>query len=93
MFDSKQSGGTPAEYVARQAETVGEMFLKRVERDGDAPAFYFKQDDAWQPVGWSEFLTHAGAVATYLLGLGLQIQDGRPRCPESRALVAGRQVA
>ena len=75
MFDSDRSTSTPAEYIARRAETVGEMFLKRVERDGDRPAFYFKDGDQWQPVSWNAFSEQAGAVATYLLGLGLQIQD------------------
>jgi long-chain acyl-CoA synthetase len=75
MFDSDRTNGTPAEYIARRSKTVGEMFLKRVERDGDKPAFYFKGDGEWQPVGWNAFLEHAGAIASYLLGLGLQTQD------------------
>jgi len=75
MFDSDHTTGTPAEYIARRSKTVGEMFLKRVERDGDKPAFYFKSGGEWQPVGWSVFLEHAGAIASYLLGLGLQAQD------------------
>ena len=75
MFDTDRSTSTPAEYIARRAETVGEMFLKRVERDGDRPAFYFKDEDQWQPVSWNAFSEQAGAVASYLLGLGLQIQD------------------
>jgi long-chain acyl-CoA synthetase len=75
MFDTRSTAGTPAEYIARRAETVGEMFLKRVERDGDKPAFYFKDDGKWQPVGWNDFFDRAGAIASYLLGLGLQVQD------------------
>ena len=75
MFDTDRSTSTPAEYIARRAETVGEMFLKRVERDGDRPAFYFKDGDQWQPVSWNAFSEQAGAIASYLLGLGLQIQD------------------
>jgi long-chain acyl-CoA synthetase len=75
MFDTRSTAGTPAEYIARRAETVGEMFLKRVERDGDKPAFYFKDDGQWQPVGWNAFFERAGAIASYLLGLGLQVQD------------------
>ena len=75
MFDTDRSTSTPAEYIARRAETVGEMFLKRVERDGDRPAFYFKDEDQWQPVSWNAFSEQAGAIASYLLGLGLQIQD------------------
>ena len=51
------------------------MFLKRVERDGDRPAFYFKEGGEWQPVGWNTFSERSGAIASYLLGLGLQIQD------------------
>jgi len=75
MFNSDRSTGTPAEYIARRATTVGDMFLKRVERDGEKPAFYFKEGGEWQPVSWNTFAEHAGAIASYLLGLGLQIQD------------------
>jgi long-chain acyl-CoA synthetase len=75
MFDTDGTTGTPAEYIARRAKTVGDMFLKRVERDGDRPAFYFKEGGEWQPVGWNTFAKRAGAIASYLLGLGLQIQD------------------
>ena len=75
MFDSDRSSGTPAEYIARRATTVADMFLKRVERDGEKPAFYFKEGGEWQPVSWNTFAEHAGAIASYLLGLGLQIQD------------------
>ena len=75
MFDTDRRTGTPAEYIARRANTVGEMFLKRVERDGDKPAFYFKEGGEWLAVGWNEFSEHAGAIASYLLGLGLQMQD------------------
>jgi len=75
MFDTVQTKGVPAEYVARRTETVGEMFLARVEREGDKPAFYFKEGGAWLPVSWNRFLAQASAVASYLLGLGLQVQD------------------
>ena len=75
MFDTDRTTGTPAEYIARRANTVGEMFLKRVERDGDKPAFYYKQGGEWQVCGWNAFQWQAGTVASYLLGLGLQIQD------------------
>jgi long-chain acyl-CoA synthetase len=75
MFDTDRTTGTPAEYIARRANTVGEMFLQRVERDGDKPAFYYKEGGEWQVCGWNAFLWQAGTVASYLLGLGLQIQD------------------
>lgn len=75
MFDTDRTDGTPAEYIARRSKTVGDMFLKRVERDGDKPAFYFKERGDWQPVSWNAFAEQAGAIASYLLGLGLQIQD------------------
>jgi long-chain acyl-CoA synthetase len=76
MFDTDRTTGTPAEYIARHANTVGEMFLKRVERDGDKPAFYYKKRGGeWQACGWNAFHWQAGTVASYLLGLGLQIQD------------------
>jgi long-chain acyl-CoA synthetase len=75
MLNTDGTTGTPAEYIARRAKTVGDMFLKRVERDGDRPAFYFKEGGEWQPVGWNTFAKRAGAIASYLLGLGLQIQD------------------
>jgi len=75
MFDTPASTGIPAEYIARRADTVGEMFLKRVERDGDKPAFYFKDDGQWRPVSWNAFYQQASAIASYLLGLGVQLQD------------------
>ena len=75
MFDTDRTTGTPAEYIARRANTVGEMFLQRVERDGDKPAFYYKEGGEWQVCGWNAFQWQAGTVASYLLGLGLQIQD------------------
>lgn len=75
MFDTQRTTGTPAEYIARRARTLGDMFLKRVERDGDRPAFYFKEDGEWQPVSWNTFSERSGAIASYLLGLGVQLQD------------------
>ena len=75
MFATESSSGTPAEYVARRTETVGQMFLQRVARDGDAAAFFHKAGGAWQPVSWNGFSDRAGAVASYLLGLGLQLGD------------------
>ena len=75
MFDSRKEAGTPAEYVSRRTNTVGEMFLKRVERDGDKPAFYFKEGGEWQPVSWNGFSAHASAVASYLLALGVEPQE------------------
>jgi len=75
MFEPKRNSGTPAQYIARRSETVGEMFLKRVERDGERPAFHFKDGGDWQPVGWNSFSDRAGAIASYLIGLGLEIQE------------------
>ena len=75
MFDTDNSTGTQAEYIARRSQTVGEMFLKRVERDGDKPAFFFKESGQWQPVSWTGFAERAGAIASYLVGLGLQVGD------------------
>jgi len=75
MFDTDNSTGTQAEYIARRSQTVGEMFLKRVERDGDKPAFFFKESGRWQPVSWNGFAERAGAIASYLVGLGLQVGD------------------
>jgi long-chain acyl-CoA synthetase len=75
MFVTQRAAAAPAEYIARRTKTVGEMFLKRVERDGDKPAFYFKENGQWQPVGWNAFCGHADAIASHLLGLGLRVQD------------------
>jgi len=61
--------------MARHSDTVGRMFLSRVERDRDKPAFFFKQHDTWQAVSWSQFSGLSGAVASYLIGLGLDLGD------------------
>lgn len=75
MFDTQSTRGPSAEYIARRSVSLGDMFSKRVERDGDRPAFFFKEGGQWQPVGWNAFCERASAIASYLLGLGLQIQD------------------
>ncbi len=75
MFDTDKSAGTPAEYIARRTSTVGEMFLRRVERDGDKPALHHKVAGRWQAVSWNGFQQQARAVASYLMGLGLQVGD------------------
>ena len=51
------------------------MFLERVKRDGDKAAFYFKDGGDWQSVGWNAFADHASAIASYLISLGLGLQD------------------
>jgi long-chain acyl-CoA synthetase len=75
MFDTERSTGTPAEYLARETDTIGRMFAARVARDGDKPAFHFKRNESWEPVTWNQFADFAGAVASYLLDLGLELGD------------------
>ena len=75
MFDTERSTGAPAEYLARETDTIGRMFAARVAREGDKPAFHFKKDGSWQPVSWNQFSDFAGAVASYLLNLGLELGD------------------
>jgi long-chain acyl-CoA synthetase len=75
MFDTQNTNGPSAEYIARRSVSLGDMFLKRVERDGDRPAFFFKEGGQWQSVDWNTFCERSSAIASYLLGLGLQIQD------------------
>lgn len=75
MFQPTGTTGRPAEYIARRSSTVGEMFLQRVERDTDLPAFFFKEAGRWEPVRWTEFLQHSSAIASHLLRLGLHAQD------------------
>jgi long-chain acyl-CoA synthetase len=75
MFDTQTTIGPPAEYIARRSASLGDMFLKRVERDGGKPAFFFKEGEEWKSVDWDAFCGQASAIASYLLGLGLQNQD------------------
>jgi long-chain acyl-CoA synthetase len=75
MFDTERSMGAPAEYLARETDTIGRMFAARVAREGDNPAFHFKKDGSWRPVSWNQFSDFAGAVASYLLNLGLELGD------------------
>ena len=75
MFDTERSTGAPAEYLARETDTIGRMFAARVAREGDNPAFHFKKNGSWQPVSWNQFSDFAGAVASYLLNLGLELGD------------------
>ena len=75
MFDTDTSTGTQAEYIARRTNTVGEMFLERVKRDEARAAFFFKAEGEWQPVSWTDFAARAGAIASYLMSLGLEVGD------------------
>jgi long-chain acyl-CoA synthetase len=75
MFDTKGTAGTPAQYVARESETIGEMFLRRVALSGKEPAFFFKDGGEWQAVDWNRFFEQSASIAAYLMSLGLGIQD------------------
>ncbi len=75
MFDTERSSVAAAEYLARETDTIGRMFAARVARDSDKPAFHFKRNESWQPVTWNQFSDFAGAVASYLLNLGLELGD------------------
>lgn len=72
MFDTDTSTGTPAEYIARRSQTVGEMFLKRAKSSGDKPAFFHKKEGGWNPVSWNAFAMRSAAIASYLMDMGVE---------------------
>ena len=78
--------GAPAEYLARETDTIGRMFAARVAREGDNPAFHFKKDGSWRPVSWNQFSDFAGAVASYLL-IGFDDEKASARAAALQAVL------
>lgn len=58
-----------------EANTVVEMFKKRVEASGPRPAYFIKKEERWEPTTWEQFRQRAREVALGLMTLGLQKGD------------------
>ena len=63
--------------MAKEARSVGDLFLRRVARDGYRIAFRHKHatpdgDGRWQPTSWLQFGERAQAVASWLIAKGLK---------------------
>jgi long-chain acyl-CoA synthetase len=57
--------------VAEESATLLEMFTRRVEATPDRVAFRIKQDDRWVETTWRESMDQARAIASFLVGLGV----------------------
>jgi long-chain acyl-CoA synthetase len=71
--------------LPEQFRSVPEMFLKRVERTPDAPAFLYPRDNAWKTLTWKQTGEQVRAIASGLRALGLKNEQ---RC----AIVSGTRV-
>ncbi len=65
----------PARNLAPDADSLGDMFLRRVAADAQRVAFFHKADGAWLSTTWGEFGDRAARVARGLVDLGLQAGD------------------
>ena len=75
MLDQPQQFAIPATYLTDDARTVGDLFVKRVERDGRRLAFKERQRSRWVPTTWQQFHDRSAAVASTLLEIGLEVGD------------------
>ena len=74
-FDQIGTGLNRPDYLADTSRTLADMFLNRVERSGDRMAWMRKVDGQWQKTSYAEFGAQARAVAAWLRGRGLAMQD------------------
>ena len=75
MFDSDLIPTSKPDYLAPNSRTVGEMFLERVRRSADRPAYQQKINGQWQTTTWPQFLDKAVPITRFLLDQGLNIGD------------------
>lgn len=75
MLDPAYTPANPAALLAPDARTVGDLFLRRVDRDGDRLAFRHKVGGRWTDTLWSGLYRQAAAVATWLMEQGFAYGD------------------
>lgn len=75
MLDPGYTPTSPAALLASNARTVGDLFLRRVDRDGDRLAFRHKVGGRWTDTLWSRFYRHAASTASWLIEQGIAYGD------------------
>lgn len=75
MLDRPWSPPVPPYYLAKECSTLGELFLRRVERDGHRVAFKQRIDGRWVPATWREFYRRSAAIAGFLTDQGVEPGD------------------
>jgi len=67
----------PIRHVARESETLAELFRCRCERSGPFPSLYEKEqvDGEWRGITWSDFYDRAARAASGLVDLDLDLGD------------------
>ncbi|MCG8418856.1 MAG: long-chain fatty acid--CoA ligase [Proteobacteria bacterium] len=84
-------------YLAEQSSSVGDLFLRRVDRDGHRVAYYRRSPERWIGHTWREFYDEAACVANFLLQNGVESGDkmcimGATRPDWCRADIGGQLV-
>jgi len=67
MFDAQAAVRTPVTHLAPKAQSVPDLFLRRVAASNDRKAFQYKRDGRWIDVSWGEFGRTAQALAQALI--------------------------
>ena len=65
----------PAPDISGQPQTIPALFQETAERQGDAPALFFKAGGSWVPISWTEYRRAVTRLANALLAEGLQPGD------------------
>ena len=71
----KPGAHIPCQYMAREARTVGDMFMRRVQRSRVSPAAYVKKGGRWVDVTWGELSSQVRAAARGMRDLGAKPGD------------------
>jgi len=74
-LDQLPSPSRLATGVAREASSLADMLLRRVEATPSRRAWRAKQDGRWQETTWKQARDQAAAVATWLARQGLEVGD------------------
>ena len=65
----------PATSLAKDSRTLGDLFRRQVARGGDAPAYYSKRNESWQPMSWRQVDAQCRAFASWLVAHGVEVGD------------------
>lgn len=86
-----------ATLLAAEATTLGDLFRRRVARDGHRTAFFDKLGGTWRPTTWAQWGDRSARFAAGLAALGVQPGDrvaiSGPTRPEWAVHEMGAQIA
>eukprot|EP00002_Diphylleia_rotans_P026127 TRINITY_DN5199_c0_g1_i1.p1 TRINITY_DN5199_c0_g1~~TRINITY_DN5199_c0_g1_i1.p1 ORF type:complete len:677 (-),score=161.54 TRINITY_DN5199_c0_g1_i1:246-2276(-) len=75
IFPEERHDGKIAANLSYDVKSLGELFVKRVERDGPRVAYYEKENRVWKPYTFHDFYDFAARSAQGMVELGVMEGD------------------